>query len=113
MRYGSFITYASMGRFNWQAERKKRRKGSVERHTQLPELFAKDRRDFEPERRRFINEFLNNAEVEEVRNKLWAYQESWDTKLGYAESTYKRFVFAQTIFFEPFLRQMVSRHTVD
>ena len=91
-----------MKSLKWEEEKEKREKGSLEKHTGLSKLFKEDRFAFERERKRMIDEIINSVEDEEQRNRLRAFQESWDKKMRGAGSRHNRFVQAQTLFWEHF-----------
>lgn len=91
-----------MKRLNWEQEKEKREKESLEEHARLSKLFKQDRFAFERERKRMIDEVINSVEDEEQRNRLRAFQESWDKKMTSAGSKHNRFVQAQTLFWEHF-----------
>jgi hypothetical protein len=91
-----------MGRLNWAEEKEKIRKEALERHERLHRLFVEDRLAFERERRNAVNDLINSAEDPEQREKLRAFQESWDRKMRHAGSRENRFVLAQTFFWEHF-----------
>ena len=80
----------------------KRERESLEKHTGLSKLFKEDRFAFERERKRMIDEIINSVEDEEQRNRLRAFQDSWDKKMRGAGSRHNRFVQAQTLFWEHF-----------
>jgi len=91
-----------MERLKWGEEKGKREKESLENHARLSKLFKEDRFAFERERKRMIDEIINSVEDEEQRDRLRAFQESWDKKMRSAGSRHNRFVQAQTFFWEYF-----------
>ena len=91
-----------MQRLKWEEEKEKRRKEALERHTRLSKLFKENRFAFERERKRMIDEVINSAEDEEQKNRLRAFQGSWDKKMRGAGSRDNRFVLAQTFFWDHF-----------
>ena len=102
MRYGFFKAICPMGRPKWQEEKEKREKEALDRHARLSNLFREDRLAFERERKRSLDEFFDTIEDEATRNKLRAFQRSWETRMKHAGSAHNRFVLAQTIFWEHF-----------
>jgi hypothetical protein len=82
----------------WAEERKKWRRDSLEEHARLSKLFKDDRFAFENERKRRIDELINSARDDEVRDRLRALQNSWDMKMRNAGSKHNRFVLAQSLF---------------
>ena len=91
-----------MESFKWHAEKGKREKVSLKKHSRLSMLFKKDRLAFERERKAMISEFINSIKDEGQQRKLWAFQDSWDRKMRAAGSSHNRFVLAQTFFWEHF-----------
>ena len=91
-----------MESLRWKEQKAEREKRSLERHARLSSLFREDRLAFERERKSMIDEVINSAEDEELRNRLRALQECWDKKMRGAGSRHNRFVLAQTIFWEHF-----------
>ena len=91
-----------MERLKWEEEKEKREKESLEKHARLSKLFKEDRFAFERERKRMIDEIINSVEDEEQKNRLRAFQESWDKKMRGAGSRHNRFIQAQTFFWEHF-----------
>ena len=91
-----------MERLKWEEDREKREKESLKEHARLHKLFVEDRLSFEREKKRMIDEIINNAEDEEHRNGLRALQESWDKRMRGAGSKHNRLVLAQTIFWDHF-----------
>ena len=91
-----------MENFKWQKEKEKREKVSLENHARLSKLFKKDRLSFERERKGMIDEFFNSIDDIDLRNRLWAFQASWDKRMKRAGSSHNRFILAQTFFWEHF-----------
>ena len=91
-----------MGILNWQEEREKIRKEALEEHARLHKLFVEDRLSFERERKRMIDNVINSAEDEELRQALKALQADWDRKMRGAGSRHNRVVLAQTFFWDHF-----------
>ncbi|MCD6265581.1 MAG: DUF3135 domain-containing protein [Deltaproteobacteria bacterium] len=96
------IMKVDYGRLKWEEEKEKREKKALENHARLSKLFKEDRFAFERERKRMIDEIINSVEDEEQKNRLRAFQESWDKKMRGAGSRHNRFVLAQTLFWEHF-----------
>jgi len=91
-----------MKSLKWEEEKEKREKESLEKHARLSKLFKEYRFAFERERKRMIDEIINSVEDEEQKNRLRAFQESWDKKMRGAGSRHNRFIQAQTLFGEHF-----------
>jgi len=91
-----------MKRLNLDAEKEEWKKEAIERHARLHRLFVEDRMAFERERKRLIDDFINNVEDKGKRERLRALQKSWDIKMKHAGSEHNRFVLAQTIFWDHF-----------
>ena len=105
-----------MDKINWAKEKEKWRRESLAEHARLSKLFRKNRFAFESERKRRIDDLINGARDEEVRDRLRALQDSWDRKMRNAGSRHNRFVLAQCLFWEHFyevwqqtLQQLHSR----
>ena len=94
-----------METMKYEQEKEKRRKEALERHARLHKLFVEDRLSFERERKRIIDEFINNVEDKERRDNLRILQDSWDTKMRHAGSEHNRLVLAQTIFWDHFFEK--------
>jgi len=86
----------------WEEARQKIRKEALEEHDRLSRLFREDRLAFERERKRMIDDLINNVEDQEQRNRLRSFQEAWDKKMRGAGSEHNRFVLAQAFFWEHF-----------
>ena len=95
-------TDRAMERLNWQKEKQKIEKESLERHARLSKLFKKDRLSFERERKRMIDEIINSTDDEEQRKTLRDLQTSWDKRMRGAGSSHNRFVLAQSFFWSHF-----------
>jgi len=91
-----------MDRPKWQEKRLKREKEALAGHARLSKLFREDRLAFERERKRILDEFFDTTEDERTRNKLKAFQRSWETRMKHAGSAHNRFVLAQAIFWDHF-----------
>ena len=91
-----------MENLNWEKGRQERQRKALENHARLSRLFKEDRLAFQREQKRMIDEVINSIEDEEQRNRLRAFQESWDKKMREAGSKHNRFVLAQTLFWEHF-----------
>ena len=91
-----------MENLDWEKGRQERQRKALENHARLSRLFKEDRLAFQREQKRMIDEVINSIEDEEQRNRLRAFQESWDKKMREAGSKHNRFVLAQTLFWEHF-----------
>jgi hypothetical protein len=89
-----------MENLNWEKGRQERQRKALENHARLSRLFKEDRLAFQREQKRMIDELINSIEDEKQRNRLRAFQESWDKKMREAGSKHNRFVLAQTLFWE-------------
>lgn len=87
---------------HWPEDQEERKKASLEGHSRLSKLFKEDRVSFERERRRLIQEVIQSARDEEQRERLRAFQASWDKRMRGAGSAHNRFVLAQTFFGQHF-----------
>ena len=79
-------------------EKKKEKEEALKRHARLHKLYCEDRLAFEKERKRAINELIESVQDDELRNKMNALQESWDTMMKKAGSGENRLIVAQTLF---------------
>ena len=91
-----------MERLKWEKEKEKREKESLEKHAGLSKLFKEYRFAFERERKKMIDEIINSVEDEDQRDRLRAFQKSWDKKMRGAGSRHNRLTQAQTFFWEHF-----------
>lgn len=91
-----------MKRLNRMAPKEEREKEALEKHTLLSRLFREDRLAFERKRKEMIEDVIHAAKSEELKNKLRAFQESWDKKMRGAGSQHNRLILAQTFFWEHF-----------
>ena len=91
-----------MEKFKRQEMKEKRKEDSLQRHAGLHKLFVEDRLAFERERKRMIDEFMDNIEDDERRKRMRELQDSWDHKMRHAGSEHNRFVLAQTLFWDHF-----------
>jgi hypothetical protein len=89
-----------MGEFNWEAERKIVENRAIAQHERLHKLYIENRFEFEIERRKMIDEIIENAGTEARKKRLRAMQESWDNKMKKAGSKNNRLVVAQHLFWE-------------
>ena len=74
------------------------KKEALKRHARLRDLYAKDRVAFERERKKAINELLDSVQDAELKSKMKALQESWDSMMNKAGSGENRLIVAQTLF---------------
>ena len=88
--------------FDWEEEREVVSKKAVTEHERLHELFNENRFAFEIERKKMINNVIENAPTETQKKKLKAIQESWDNKMKKAGSKNNRLVLAQHLFWDHF-----------
>lgn len=95
-------TDRAMERLNWQEEKEKIEKESLERHARLSKLFKEDRLSFERERKRMIDQVINSTDDEEQRKRLRDLQTTWDRRMKAAGSSHNRFVLAQSLFWSHF-----------
>ena len=86
--------------FDWEEEREVVSKKAVTEHERLHKLFNENRFAFEIERKKMINNVIENAPTETQKKKLKAIQESWDNKMKKAGSKNNRLVLAQHLFWE-------------
>ncbi|MBW2031557.1 MAG: DUF3135 domain-containing protein [Deltaproteobacteria bacterium] len=86
----------------WSEEKEKRRSEALEMHEMLSRLFREDRLAFEREKKKMIHKVINGVEDEERKQRLLAFQESWDNRMKAAGSSHNRFLIAQAIFWEHF-----------
>jgi hypothetical protein len=91
-----------MDRFRWEEEKEQRRAEYLKQHAQMARLFVEDRLAFERERKRFLDEFFDSIENEDVRRRLRALQTSFEEKMKHAGSPHNRFVLAQILFWDHF-----------
>jgi hypothetical protein len=91
----------------WNRNKEKREASALESHARLSRLFREDRLAFERERKRLIDEVIDQARDEEQKKRLIALQESWNKKMRRAGSEHNRFVLAQTFFWEHFHERWV------
>jgi len=91
-----------MEKLSWEIEKEKIKKEALEKHARLSKLFKEDRFAFERERKRMIDNVINSAEDEDLRQALKALQADWDRKMRGAGSRHNRFVLAQTFFWDHF-----------
>ncbi len=85
---------------DWEAERKSNEKRAIEEHERLHRLFKENRFAFELERKKMVNEIIENAGSEAQKNRLRKMQESWDKTMKNAGSKHNRLVLAQHLFWE-------------
>jgi hypothetical protein len=85
-----------------QEEKERRRKKALEEHARLHELFLKDRFAFEREKRKSVNQVIESAQDDALREKLRAQQSLWDTRMKNAGSPHNRLVLAQSFFWNHF-----------
>ena len=85
-----------------EQEKQKREKQALKKHARLAALFRENRFAFEQERKRMIEEIINNASDEEQKKRLRALQDSWDKRMKGAGSSHNRFILAQAFFWEHF-----------
>ena len=85
---------------NLYDKHEKVKKKALEEHERLNKLFRENRFAFERERKRMIDEIINNAESEEQREKLRALQDSWDNRMKKAGSKHNRLILAQHLFWK-------------
>ena len=97
---------------NWEEERKVIEEKALSEHERLHKLFNDNRFAFELEKRKMINEIIEQARDEDRKKRLRDIQESWDNKMKKAGSKYNRFVIAQNLFWDhveniwnPFLQE--------
>ena len=91
-----------MAKVAWEDERKKTEEEALAEHARLSRLFREDRFAFEREKKRMIDEVINNAKDEAEKNRLRALNDSWDRKMKNSGSKHNRFVLAQSLFWEHF-----------
>lgn len=89
-----------MESFNWEEERKKLNKKAIEQHERLHKLFNENRFAFEIERKKMLNDVIENAPTETQKKRLRAIQDSWDNKMKKAGSKHNRLVLAQHLFWD-------------
>ena len=87
-----------MGSLMMEKEKEKGKEEALKRHARLHKLYTEDRLAFERERKRAINELLDSVQDDELRSKMNALQESWDTMMKKAGSGENRLIVAQTMF---------------
>ena len=78
--------------------KEKGKEEALKRHAKLHKLYTEDRVAFERERKRAINELLDSVQVDEIKSKMNALQESWDAMMKKAGSGENRLIVAQTLF---------------
>lgn len=88
-----------MTQFNEKFEREHE---ALNRHRELSRLFRENRFAFEKERRRMIQEVIDSAGNEKLRQKLIQIQSRWDKRMKEAGTPHNRFVLAKTFFWEHF-----------
>ncbi len=71
---------------------------ALKRHARLHKLYIEDRIAFEREKKKAINELLDSVQDDELKSKMKALQESWDTMMKKAGSGENRLMVAQTLF---------------
>lgn len=91
-----------MDSLNWEQNREVREKRALENHERLSRLFREDRLAFERERKRLIDDVINQAENEEQRDRLKELQAKWNKRMRGAGSDHNRLVLAKTFFWEHF-----------
>ncbi len=89
-----------MEEFNWEEERKVVEEKALSEHKRLHKLFKDNLFAFELEKRKMINEIIEQARDEDQKKRLRAIQESWDNKMKKAGSKQNRFVIAQNLFWD-------------
>ncbi len=85
---------------NWEEERKLINENAIAQHERLHKLFKENRFAFEIERKKMINEIIENAANEDQKKRLKKIQESWDNKMKKAGTKSNRFTLAQHLFWE-------------
>jgi len=70
-----------MENLDWEKGRQERQRKALENHARLSRLFKEDRLAFQREQKRMIDEVINSIEDEGQRNRLRAFQESWEKKM--------------------------------
>ena len=84
----------------WEDKKEERKKKALKEHERLSKLFRENRFAFERERKRMIDEIINSAKDEELRDRLRDMQRSWDKKMKGAGSEHNRFVLAHALFWK-------------
>jgi hypothetical protein len=85
---------------NWQEEKEKREKESLERHRKLSKLFRENPFAFELERKKMIEEVISSVDDVEQGERLRSLQDAWEKRMKGAGSPQNRFVLAKMIFLD-------------
>ena len=75
-----------------------RKDEALKNHARLALLFREDRLAFEREKKKMIEDVINRTGDEARKERMRAFQASWDRKMKAAGSNHNRFVLAQTFF---------------
>ena len=94
-----------MDNAQWEMDRAKRREESLSRHARLHDLFEKNRFAFERERKKMLDEFFDSVEDEDLKNRLVAFQKTWDARMKHAGSPQNRLVLAKFFFWKHFVEK--------
>jgi hypothetical protein len=87
-----------MEKIRWEDDKEKRKNKALAVHFRLSRMFKEDRLSFERERRRLIEELIEQAPTDQKREKLRSLQDEIDKRLRGAGSGHNRFVLMQNLF---------------
>ena len=85
----------------WE-EKDKREVRALKAHARLSRLFRENRFAFERERKKMIEEVIEQAREDGLKARLRALQADWDKKMKGAGSAHNRFLLAETLFWTHF-----------